>query len=301
MARSKNRSTGPHGLLVVDKPTGPTSHDIVAQARRLFETRTVGHAGTLDPLASGVLLLLFGEATKLSGHLTSDAKRYRATLAFGATTDTLDAEGSITESRKLSAGELDRERLEAALAHERARRAQVPPAYCAIKVAGRRAHRISRSGGEVRLEPREVEVLDLTLVSVDHASCCVELTVSKGYYVRAFARDVAAHLGLPGHLAMLRRLTSGPFTENESHSWPPADRPPLISVADAARRALPTAALTTTGAQRARVGQALTADDFVVEPPQQVAAWFDETGAVVALGEQRSAGQYAVVRGFAPT
>jgi tRNA pseudouridine55 synthase len=301
VARARDRSSGPHGLLVVDKPTGPTSHDIVAQARRLFATRAVGHAGTLDPLASGVLLLLFGEATKLSSHLTGNAKRYRAALSFSTSTDTLDAEGATTHRQDLPPGWLERERLEAALDAERGRRLQVPPEYSAIKVEGKRAHRIRRSGGEVKLEPREVEVFELSLLSIGDNHCVVELTASKGYYVRAFARDVADHLGVPGHLAALRRLASGPFTEDEARTWPPADRPALVPVADVARRALPVAKLTPTGVQRARVGQQLAPEDFVAEPPRTVAAWFDDADELIALGQQRSDGRFGVVRGFATT
>ena len=136
----------PDGLLVVDKPRGPTSHDIVAQARRRFATRAVGHAGTLDPMATGVLVLLFGEALKLSSHLTLDTKTYIAEVHFGTATDTLDAEGRVTVSEELAPGALEPSRVEAALAKELGRTAQVPPAVSSIKVGGERAHRLARRG-----------------------------------------------------------------------------------------------------------------------------------------------------------
>ncbi len=296
----RSRTTGPHGLLVVDKPLGPTSHDVVATARRLFGTRTVGHAGTLDPRASGVLLLLFGEGTKLSSHLTNDTKRYRATIRFGTATDTLDAAGTVVDRVALAPDWLDSARLQTALEAEHARRQQAPPAFSAIKVDGQRAHRISRGGGQVELAPRPVEVLALTLLSRGTHEVCVELTVSKGYYVRAFARDVATALGVPGHLAELRRLASGPFTEREALTWPPAEPPALMPLADAVRRALPIATLTTDGVRRARFGQPLTRADFIAEPPTTRAAWLDEAGQLIALGEPREEAQFGVVRGFLP-
>ncbi len=146
------------GVLVVDKPGKATSHDIVAQARRVFGTRDVGHAGTLDPMATGVLLLLFGEATKLSGFLTRDRKRYRATVCFGRATDTLDADGQTTEEVALAPEQLTETAIQAALATEKARRLQVPPAVSAIKVDGRRSYALTRAGNAPALAEREVQV-----------------------------------------------------------------------------------------------------------------------------------------------
>jgi len=294
----RKRSVHPSGVLVVDKPVGPTSHDIVAQARRIYETRTVGHAGTLDPLASGVLLLLLGEATKLSPHLTRDNKRYRATVTFGRSTDTLDREGTEVSTSELCPGWLQKDQLEAALAVEAERRQQVPPAFSAIKIQGRRAHRISRHGETVELLPREVVVHDLSLFSFDDRSCSVDLTVSKGYYVRSFARDLAASLGVPGHLGALRRLASGCFTIEEANPWPPAERVPPIELAAAAMRSLAVGRLSEEGTHRAHRGQRLVAADFIGAPPQDISAWVDGEGNLVALGEPREGSSYAVVRGF---
>src|SRR3954466_318881 len=146
----------PDGVLVVDKPGKATSHDIVARARRIFGTREVGHAGTLDPMATGVLLLLFGEATKLSSFLTRDRKRYRATVCFGRATDTLDSDGRTTEEAAVAPEQLEDLRLDAALATEKARRLQVPPAVSAIKVDGRRSYALARAGNAPELAEREV-------------------------------------------------------------------------------------------------------------------------------------------------
>ena len=286
------------GVLVVDKPRGPTSHDLVAQARRLYRTREVGHAGTLDPMASGVLVLLFGEATKLSAHLTAADKTYRAVVSFGRATDTLDAEGRVVAEAPLSPGGLDRAELEAALAAEKARSLQVPPLFSAISVGGKRAHRVGRSGGSVELDPRPVSVRELSLVSLSNAEACVELRVSKGYYVRALARDLGEHLGIPAHLSELRRLASGCFSIDEAVAWPLAEPAPLAGLTDSARRALPVATLTIEGATRARRGQPLDRSCFGEHPEVGLAAWIAPSGELVAIGEEREPGVFRVVRGF---
>lgn len=291
------RVSQPNGVLVVDKPSGKTSHDIVAEARRHFGTRAVGHAGTLDPMASGVLLLLFGEATKLSNYLTAEDKRYRARISFGRSTDTLDAEGNVTEERQLPAGWLGRAALDAALESEFARTEQVPPAYSAIKVAGERAYRLSRQGKPPELAPRPVAVRELVLESFDEGSATVVLTVSKGYFVRSFARDLAEALGVPGHLSYLRRLASGRFTIEEALAWPPTEPPRWLSLSEAASRCLPPALLTARAVARARQGKPLTASDFATPPPPGLAAWLAD-GELIALGEEDGRGRYRVVRGF---
>ncbi len=248
----------PNGVLVVDKPRGPTSHDIVSKLRRAYGTRQVGHAGTLDPMATGVLVTMLGEATKLSGYLTLSEKSYRAEVELGIGTDTLDAEGTVTERVQLAEDWLSAERLERALAVERARTEQVPPAFSAIHVDGERAHEKSRRGEAVQLPPRAVRVIALDARTVTGRRVELELTVSKGYYVRSLARDLGQALGVPSHLAALRRTASGRFTLQDAVAWPLAEPPPQpIELADAARRALPCAILTEAGAARARLGQKL--------------------------------------------
>jgi tRNA pseudouridine55 synthase len=289
-----------HGVLVVDKPSGPTSHDLVRDARKLWATREVGHAGTLDPLASGVLVLLFGEATKLSSHLTLHDKRYRGVVAFGRSTDTLDAMGTVIDERPVTPAELDDAAIERALELERARREQEPPLFSAISVEGRRAHRIGRSGQSVALPARPVRVFELRTVARDVSSVTLELLVSKGYYVRSLARDLGQALGVPAHLAALRRLASGPFTLEQAVAWPPAERPGLLALGDAAERALPTALLTADGVRRARQGRALAAVDFERPPASgpEISAWLGPDRSLVALGRESDAGGYSVVRGF---
>jgi tRNA pseudouridine55 synthase len=288
----------PHGVLVIDKPAGPTSHDVVAQARRLFGTREVGHAGTLDPGASGVLVLMLGEATKLSQYLCAQHKQYLATIEFGRATDTWDAQGRTVETAPLVPGQLDPHRIESALEAERLRTAQTPPVYSAIQIGGVRAHRASRRGEPLSLAPRPVSVQSLELVCRRDQEVSVRLTVSKGYYVRSLAHDLGERLGAPAHLAGLRRLASGPFCLDDAVAWPPAALPRLLGVADAARRSLPTAELTPRGRERALRGQSLADSDFVSEPPETLAAWLSPTGELVALGQPSGGVTFRVVRGF---
>jgi tRNA pseudouridine55 synthase len=289
------------GVLIADKPRGPTSHDVVAQARRLYGTRQVGHAGTLDPMATGVLVLLFGQALKLSAYLSAAAKCYRGVVSFGRSTDTLDALGRTLEERPLPDGEPSHEKLASALALERERTSQEPPVFSAIKVAGRRAHRATRQGDVVELEPRPVEVFSLELLEVQGSAVAIELAVSKGYYVRALARDLGARMGLPAHLAELRRTASGPFTLAEAVTWPAARAESLIPLEVAVARALPTARLAEQGVSRARLGQRLDAADFTLEPASAaVSAWLGPAGELVALGEKDGA-RFRVVRGFTPS
>lgn len=295
------RLAPPDGVLVVDKPGGATSHDIVARARRIFGTREVGHAGTLDPMATGVLLLLFGESTKLSGFLTRDRKRYRAVVCLGRGTDSLDADGQTTTEVSIAPGQIGDDAVAAALAAEKARRLQVPPAVSAIKVDGRRAHALTREGNAPELAQREVKVESLTLLDRTEHELTVEVEASKGYYVRALARDLGLALGVPAHLSALRRLASGRFELADAHPWPASADAPLLPTAEAAKRALPSAVLGETGERKARLGQTLEPTDFIQSAPAEVAetaAWFGRDGALIALGHERTPGEFRVVRGM---
>jgi len=291
----------PDGVLVVDKPSKATSHDIVAQARRIFQTRDVGHAGTLDPMATGVLLLLFGEATKLSGFLTRDRKRYRATVCFGRATDTLDADGQTTAQVSIAPGQISEHSIAAALSTEKARRLQVPPAVSAIKVDGRRSYALARAGNAPELAEREVRVEQLLLISRSEQELVLEVEASKGYYVRALARDLGASLGLPAHLSALRRLASGRFELSDAAPWPLDPTLPLLATAEAARRTLPSGVLNDSGERRARLGQTVETADFIERAPAaplETAAWFGASGELIALGQERDPGEFRVVRGF---
>lgn len=197
------------GLIVVDKPAGWTSHDVVGRVRRLAATRRVGHAGTLDPMATGVLLLGVGRATRLLGHLALTDKDYAATVRLGSTTVTDDAEGDVLERRDASG--VGDEALAAALAALTGELSQVPSAVSAVKVDGVRSYARVRAGEQVRLAPRPVVVRRLELLYRRGDDLDVAVTCSSGTYVRALARDLGAALGVGAHLTALRRTRVGSF------------------------------------------------------------------------------------------
>lgn len=294
MADSSSRS----GVAVLDKPRGLTSHAVVAQARRLLGRKDLGHAGTLDPMATGVLLLLVGQGCKLSGYLAGESKRYAAEICFGRSTDSLDADGRTTLEVPLDPKLLDPERVEQALATERARRAQVPPAVSALKVGGRRAYALARQGEAPVLAARDVEVLELRLLELSPPRLRCELLVSKGYYVRSLARDLGESLGAPAHLSALRRLASGSFRIEQALPWPAAEPPPLLGLADAATASLPTCRLTLDAVARARQGKPLGEGDFSELPDAGAgpSAWLSPQGELVAIGTAQS--PFQVIRGF---
>ena len=197
------------GILNVYKEAGWTSHDVVARIRRLAGQKRVGHAGTLDPLAEGVLPILLGRATRLADAIQAGEKRYEAEVQLGVATRTDDAEGEVVASQPVPA--LDDERVEAALAGFRGTISQIPPAYSAIKVDGRRAYAVARRGGRPDLQARQVTISDLRLVERTVDRLVLAVRCSRGTYVRALARDLAASLGTVGHLARLVRTQVGPF------------------------------------------------------------------------------------------
>lgn len=204
---------GLDGVLVIDKPVGPTSHDVVARARRALGTPKVGHTGTLDPLASGVLPLVVGRATRLARFLSASVKEYEATVAFGRATDTYDAAGETTSE---SAERPSASDVEAALAAFRGTFAQTPPAFSAKKIDGERAYRLARRAAPVAPAPVTVTVEALDLVECGPDSVRLRVRVSAGFYVRSLAHDLGMALGCGGHLAALRRTRAGAFTLAEA-------------------------------------------------------------------------------------
>ena len=215
MARRK-KGRAIHGWLVLDKPVGMTSTQAVGAVRRLFDARKAGHAGTLDPLATGVLPIALGEATKTVPYAVDGTKHYRFTVRWGTGTDTDDAEGKITESRELRPS---REAIEALLPRFTGVIMQTPPAFSAIKVDGNRAYDLARAGEVVELEERPVRIDSLTLIDMPDADTTVfEARCGKGTYVRALARDMGRELACLGHLIALRRTRVAPFDEAQAVS-----------------------------------------------------------------------------------
>ncbi len=197
------------GLLVLDKPAGPSSHAAARRAQRALGAARAGHAGTLDPAASGVLLVGLGKATRLLEYLTGHDKAYRARVRLGRVTDTLDREGRLLEQQPVPP--LDDERIEAALAGLRGPQLQVPPAFSAVKQGGERLYRRARRGEDVRPDPRPVTVHRLDLVERDGPDLVLDVVCSKGTYVRSVARDLGEALGTGATLWELVRTRSGPF------------------------------------------------------------------------------------------
>jgi tRNA pseudouridine55 synthase len=200
----------PFGFLNVNKPPGPTSHDIVAAVRRGASLRRVGHAGTLDPLASGVLVLAVGQATRLTEYLLTSDKAYIADLVLGVTTDTYDADGQVT-ARKPVPANLDRADIQRTLSRFVGEISQVPPVYSALKVQGKPAYARARAGESVSLEARRITIRDIRLISFEQPVLTLVVTCSAGTYIRSLAHDLGQELGSGAMLSGLTRIASGRF------------------------------------------------------------------------------------------
>ena len=261
--------SGPSGLVIVDKPGGMTSHDVVARIRRLAGTRRVGHAGTLDPMATGVLVVGVEKATRLLGYLTLTEKEYAATIRLGQSTSTDDAEGDITSTASagcVSAAALTGQQLAKAVAGLTGEIQQVPPAVSAIKVDGQRAYRLTRAGAAPELKPRPVTVYEFAVTEVRPAQgdglMDLDATVrcSSGTYVRALARDLGTAVGAGGHLTRLRRTRVGGYGIDQAHTLDQlAESFEVLPLAQAASAAFPGRQLTADEARRLAHGGRLAA------------------------------------------
>lgn len=214
------RRKGPSwdGVLVVDKPHGPTSHDVVQTVRRAAGQSRVGHTGTLDPAATGVLVVCLGRATKLVQYLQAGTKTYRARLVLGVETTSQDAQGEVVATR--DASDVDRDRLVGVLAALQGEIEQLPPMVSAVKVDGRRLHEAARAGEDVEREPRRVTVHELEVLDFHpgrRAEATLRVTCSAGTYVRTLAHDAGRALWVGGSLQGLRRTANGPFTQADAH------------------------------------------------------------------------------------
>ena len=260
------------GLVVVDKPAGMTSHDVVARVRRLAGTRKVGHSGTLDPMATGVLLLGVNRATRLLGHLTLVDKRYDATVRLGQATVSDDAQGEVVS--RISARHLTQSEVADAAAAFVGDILQVPSAVSAVKVEGRRAYRRVRDGETVDLPARPVTVHELTVGSIRHLSDVVDVDIavhcSSGTFVRAIARDLGAALGVGGHLTRLRRTAVGPVTLAEAQPLDDAEESGqlrIVGMAEAGRRFFPVIGVDDDVARAVSYGQKVHLDLPVSDAP----------------------------------
>ena len=247
MGSSKEANTGLDGLVIVDKPAGFTSHDVVAKMRGIARTRRVGHAGTLDPMATGVLVLGVGKATRLLGHLALTEKEYVATVRLGQYTVTDDAEGDITSATPATG--ISREAIDAAVALQTGAIQQMPSKVSAVKIDGKRSYARVRAGEEVELAARPVTISSFLVHDVSEATAddgtavtdmLISVTCSSGTYVRAIARDLGTELGVGGHLTALRRSRVGPYKVAEARTLDQLQESlEVLPIGAAAARAFP--------------------------------------------------------------
>jgi tRNA pseudouridine55 synthase len=273
------------GLVIVDKPAGWTSHDVVAKLRGLAGTRRVGHAGTLDPMATGVLVVGVGKATRLLGHLALTEKTYDAVMRLGRSTDTDDAEGEIVASA--SAAGVTEEDVRAAAVELTGPIQQVPPRVSAVKVDGRRAYQRARAGEDVTLRPRSATVYDFTIIGLrregDLLDVTATITCSSGTYIRALARDLGARLGTGGHLTALRRTRVGPYDLSMARTIEQLTREcTVLPLAEAVAAAFPRLDVTEDDARRIAHGGRLAAAGLGPGP----IGVFGPDGTLLALMEE---------------
>jgi tRNA pseudouridine(55) synthase len=301
MSRKRPDADVAPSILLVDKPAGMTSHDVVARARRALSVRRIGHAGTLDPMATGLLVLGVGAATRLLGHLAGSDKTYEATIRLGQATVTDDREGEVLATT--STAHLDDAAVRAALAAQTGPLQQVPSAVSAVKVAGRRAYDRVRAGEEVELAPRAVtvhrlDVHDVARPTPDLLDTDVTVVCTAGTYIRAIARDAGTALGVGGHLTALRRTASGPFAVGDAAPVEDAAAALLagggrgvLATADAATAVFPRRDVSEQEATALGYGQRIPATGTAglvaaVAPDGRLVALVEDTGAVarVAVG-----------------
>jgi len=280
------------GVIVVDKPEGLTSHDVVNRLRRLANTRKVGHLGTLDPMATGVLPLVLGRATRLAQFLSSGEKAYAASVQFGWATDTYDREGTPTSEP--ATPDFSREQLEAALECFRGTLLQTPPPFSAKKIAGTPAYRLARKHVAVELAPVEVQVFALDLTDFDGTTARICVRCSAGTYLRGIAHDAGRQLGCGAFLTALRRTRSGEFSESQAST--------LEVLEDLARRGaldqalipsarllpeIPSAAVDALTAGQIRQGRDFRLSPFIERAGSKYVKALSPDGDLIAIGEVR--------------
>jgi tRNA pseudouridine55 synthase len=289
--RQNNPKRHVSGWLILDKPAGMTSTRAVGAVKRLFSAKKAGHAGTLDPLATGVLPIALGEATKTVPFVQDGAKTYRFDIVWGAATTTCDAEGEITET---SDKRPSRAELEAVLKDFTGTITQVPPVYSAVKVGGRRAYELARAGETPHLPPREVNVHRLALIDHGTDRSSLEVECAKGTYARALARDIAEALGTRGHIGALRRLAVGEFGQTQAIPLAAleaaADPDSLLLPVAAALADVPRIAVDANQAAKIRLGNPVLILGRDAPAAQPVAAAYCR-GLLVAIGRVE-AGQF---------
>jgi len=276
------------GIFNIHKPTGMTSHDVVARIRKLLKQRRVGHAGTLDPAASGVLPICVGQGTRVAEYLSESGKEYRAELVFGIETDTYDGEGEIT--RTASTEGLDQTSIEQALTQFHGPQMQVPPRYSAIKIQGQAAYKRTRAGEELTLAARPIEISRLEIVAWNSPTLVLDVACSKGTYIRSLAYDLGQALGCGAHLGGLIRTRSGPFSLEDSltleelaSACEQGQVASHLQPADKALARYPALKLSAEEAARVRHGNAFSTPD--AEKANSLARVYNAAGDFIAIAE----------------
>jgi len=271
------------GILVINKPLGWTSHDVVGRIRGLTLQKRVGHAGTLDPMATGVLLVCLGRATRVSEYLMASDKLYRAVMRLGVETDTYDADGQVVATRPVNVSESD---LRGALTGCVGVIEQVPPMYSALKLQGKPLYKLARKGVEVEREPRRVTIHSITLRAWESPDATLDVRCAPGTYIRSLAHDIGATLGCGAHLTTLTRLASGSFTIQDAVKLEDltdlTNLSGLLRPMDAALQDLPAITIDADNARRVLMGQTI-APNGVEAPAGSLCRAHDPDGALLAI------------------
>ncbi len=276
-----------NGILIVDKPANLTSHDVVSRVRRAACQKKVGHAGTLDPLATGVLVLALGQATRTIEYLTSHDKVYEAVVQLGAVTDTYDAEGQVV--RQYEGVFPTREQVETSLSLFRGDILQKPPIFSAIKKGGEPLHKKARRGEQVEIAPRPITIYDLILTGWNETEFSLHVRSSKGTYIRSLAYDIGEHLGVGAHLKQLRRIESGMFTLADAHSFDfimsatPSEIEPLLLPVGIGLDALPSLVVDERMRKELSHGRPLSGLVYNRANNESVIRAIDEAGTLMAI------------------
>lgn len=275
--------TSNHGFVIIDKPAGITSHDVVAQLRKKLSTKRVGHAGTLDPMATGVLVLGINNGTKFLQYITEGKKRYLGTIRLGQSTTTDDKEGEILTSNDVAA--VDENKIKELLALQVGTIMQVPSKVSAIKIDGERAYDLVRQGKEVEIPAREVTIYSLNILEIrksDFVDIDIDVECSAGTYIRSIARDLGEALGVGGHLIALQRTEVSPFTLNDCSAL---DNPQIRSLAESISSIMPIRHIDLQEIQELSFGRSLTKSDFA-----GIGVAIGPNGEVAAILENREYG-----------
>lgn len=285
------------GILNINKPLGMTSHDVVARVRKLLKQRRVGHAGTLDPAASGVLPICVGLGTRVAEYLSESGKAYQAEIIFGVVTDTYDTEGAVLRTHDTTS--LTQEQIEQVLPAFLGEQMQQPPRYSAIKIQGQPAYKLARAGSEIELAPRPITISQLEILDWEPPRLTLAVACSKGTYIRSLAYDLGEHVGTGAHLGGLIRTRSGPFALAESITLDQLESAiadesvtQYLFPADAALRQYPALTLSTEQVTQVLHGNPIRTSVQAPQPASTLARIYSEEGQFLAIAQWDDQHQY---------